>query len=104
MRMPVIIAGDFNFLPSEFSKTEWPSRLQVTILKPNISTTLKGFEGRILDFLLVSSDILNLVQDLAVQVATPWKHVGLSTSIAVAPLGRHCFNTQATPGVAHHRI
>ncbi len=57
----------------------------VALIPSGASTTLRGKEGRIIDFLLISRDIAHIIVNLTVDVTTSCVHHGISFDIITRP-------------------
>lgn len=57
LKIPMIVAADFNITFEKFSESGWCERLKVRMVHPGISSTTKLSTNRVIDFVLISLEL-----------------------------------------------
>ena len=78
LKIPMLCIGDFNIPYEEFAESGWINRLQVKMLHPGVTTTLKTTSNRIIDFGLASIDLYNAILSIKPIYNVVWgPHIAL---------------------------
>ena len=57
LRLPIIVAGDFNLNPAKIESTDFLSRASLTLVAPEAPTCRKPKSSNVLDYFLVSETL-----------------------------------------------
>ena len=69
--LPAILMADYNYTPSEVTEMKWPKLFDGVILAPKeVDATCSSGKGRLIDFAIVSTEIVQLCELHPVTV--PW--------------------------------
>ena len=70
--LPYVALGDFNITWQEFLESDWPTILDVEVLRPNAVTTTSVSADRAIDFGLISKSISKFFMSARPIYSVPW--------------------------------
>ena len=86
INLPTILIGDFNMTKQELEKLGWHSLFNGFCLVPDVSYTCNSPTGtRIIDYALVTNDLMGLVNILGYFDITWGPHIGLLLTVSKKP-------------------
>ena len=84
--LPFICYGDFNMSPEELGVTGWLERLQASVVKTHVKSTLQNSRSSHIDSFLVPNVLTNFTVDIQPVYNITWKpHLGLHLTIQASP-------------------
>ena len=83
----MILAGDFHVEPSELVDFGWPQRNGLQVVHPSGGTvSCSSGKGRLIDFFLVSHELVPLVESSVIVDNVPWgPHAGVTLVLRARP-------------------
>ena len=78
-RHPVVIAADWQATPTELGDTGWMARLGLAPVIPESTDTTCSVGGRLIDFFVVSHELMGAAVSVEAIPGVPWGLIGLSS-------------------------
>ena len=86
-KLPFILLADFNIEPEEWSKLAWLERNGAAVIRPEgVEATCRKGRGTLIDYAIVSKNIVPLVKSCQGVPKVPWApHIGIRLVISAEP-------------------
>jgi len=86
LNLPIICFGDFNITYDEFRESGWCEKMHISLLHPQVSSTLTSTSNRVIDFGFISNSIKLMFIDIHPKLDVPWgPHIGISAEFRMRP-------------------